>query len=157
MRIIRAEKIGQNSLPGHFRLLVSGPTGCGKTTWIENLIHSKRISKKFSRIYYIYPPDFESPPVDWDSWDSQNVTYVNYIPDLKFFHKLEADSLVVFDDNFEQVINNPLISKVMRIHARRKFSVILVTQMFYEQGKYSRVIKNQLSGLVYLEISATRK
>ena len=148
MRIIRAEKIGCNKLPDHFRLLVSGPTGCGKTTWIEKLIFSERISKPFSRIYYIYPEDFESPPVDWDKWDSNCVTFVNYIPDMKFFHEIEADSLVVFDDNFDDVINNPLISKIMRIHARRKFSVILVTQMFFEKGKFSRVIKNQLNGLV---------
>ena len=148
MRLIQAEKIGQNKLPDHFRLLVSGPSGCGKTTWIENLIFSNRISKPFTRIYYIYPSDFETPPVDWDQWDSHCVTFVNFIPDLKFFHRIEADSLVVFDDNFEEVANSPLISKVMRIHSRRRFSVILVCQMFFERAKYSRVIKNQLNGLV---------
>ena len=148
MRIFNGKIAGDNCLPDHFRMIISGPTGSGKTTYVESLLRSKRIRKKFTRIYYCYPDDFDEPPVDWGEWEDVMVTFVPYMPGKDFFKSVEKDSLVVFDDNFDQAIKNPAISQAMRVHSRRRFSVILITQMFYEKGQYSRVIRNQCSALV---------
>lgn len=148
MRQYCARIAGDNCLPEHFRMLVSGPTGCGKTTFVENLIKSDRLKVKPSRVYYCYPDDFDEPPVNWHEWNDILVTYVPSMPDIEFFKTIDKGSLVVFDDNFDQAIQNPSVCKAMKIHSRRKFSVILITQMFYEQGKHSRVIRNQLNALV---------
>jgi len=129
-------------------MIVSGPSGAGKTTWVENLIKSKRIQQPIKHIYYVYPDDFDEPPVNWHTWPDIVVTYVPYMPDIKFFKSVDMDSLIVFDDNFDQAIKNPSISQAMRIHSRRKFSVILITQMFYEMGPFSRVIRNQCNAVV---------
>lgn len=148
MRQYSARIAGDNCLPEHFRMLVSGPTGCGKTTFVENLIKSDRLKVKPSRVYYCYPDDFDEPPVNWHEWNDILVTYVPFMPDIEFFKTIDKGSLVVFDDNFDQAIQNSSVCKAMKIHSRRKFSVILITQMFYEQGKHSRVIRNQLNALV---------
>ena len=148
MRQYSARIAGDNCLPEHFRMLVSGPTGCGKTTFVENLIKSDRLKVKPSRVYYCYPDDFDEPPVNWHEWNDIVVTYVPFMPDIEFFKTIDKGSLIVFDDNFDQAIQNPSVCKAMKIHSRRKFSVILITQMFYEQGKHSRVIRNQLNALV---------
>lgn len=44
-----------------FRMLVSGSSGTGKTTFCESLLQS-HITSKFHQIYYVYPEEFEKPP-----------------------------------------------------------------------------------------------
>ena len=148
MRLYTARKVGNNCLPEHFRLLVSGPSGSGKTTFVEKLLTSDRLQYKPKHVYYCYPPEFDEAPVDWDKWEDTIVTFVPYLPDINFFKAIDKHSVVVFDDNFDQAIKSPVISQIMKIHSRRKFSVILITQMFYEQGSFARVIRNQLNGVV---------
>jgi len=148
MRLYNGTLVGNNCLPKHFRMIVSGPTGSGKTTWVENFLKSKRLQEPIKHIYYCYPDDFDSPPVDWDTWNDTVVTFVPFMPDINFFKSMSKDSLIVFDDNFDQAIKNPSISQAMRIHSRRNFSVIMITQMFYELGPFSRIIRNQLNAVV---------
>ena len=148
MRLYHAKLAGKNCLPDNFRILVSGPSGSGKTRFIEKLIRSKRIKKPFKHIYYCYPEHFEDVPVDWDKWDDIIVTFVPFLPDINFIKSIKENALLVLDDNFDQAIRSPAISQAMRIHSRRKFSMILVTQMFFELGPFSRVIRNQLNAVV---------
>jgi len=148
MRLFHGKLVGTNDLPEHFRMLVSGPSGSGKTQFVANLIRSKRIKKPIKHIYYSYPDHFDKPPVDWDTWDDIIVTYIPFLPDITFFRTMEPHSILVLDDNFDNAIKSPAISQAMKIHSRRKFSVILITQFFFEQGSYSRIIRNQLNAVV---------
>jgi len=53
------------------------------------------IRKKFSRIYYIYPYELETPPVDWDErFPDITVEFLTDIPDLQFFDSVENGALV---------------------------------------------------------------
>jgi hypothetical protein len=123
--------------------------GCGKTTFVEKLLHSNRIRKRFKHIYYCYPDHFDDTPVDWaENWTDTLVTFVPYIPDINFFRTMQTNSLIVFDDNFDDIIKSPAVAQALKIHSRRRFSVIIISQMFFELGPFSRVIRNQLSGVV---------
>ena len=148
MRLYRAQFVGKNQLPRNFRMLVSGPTGSGKTSFVEELIQSDRVEKKFENIYYCYPDHFEEPPVQWDNWPDVIVHYIPFIPDISFIKTIKKDSLLVFDDNYDQIIKNSAISSAMKIYARRNFSVIIITQFYYENGTFSRVIRNQMNAVV---------
>ena len=44
-----------------FRMLISGSSGTGKTTFCENLLESEMI-QKFKNIYYVYPEELDTPP-----------------------------------------------------------------------------------------------
>ena len=44
-----------------FRMLISGSSGTGKTSFCENLIESNLI-KRFKTIYYIYPEELDYAP-----------------------------------------------------------------------------------------------
>ena len=61
---------------------------------------------------------------------------------------MQKNSLIVFDDNFDDIIKSPAVAQALKIHSRRRFSVIIISQMFFELGPFSRVIRNQLSGVV---------
>jgi len=44
-----------------FRMLISGSSGTGKTTFCEKLLQSD-ITHKFRYIYYVYPEEFGKQP-----------------------------------------------------------------------------------------------
>ena len=67
----------------------------GKTTFIENLIKSNRIDRKFKTIYYVYPYHLFEPPVNWDSeFEDVNVEFMNELPTIKFFETAEKSSVL---------------------------------------------------------------
>ena len=72
-----------------FRMLISGSSGTGKTTFIENLLQSNRIDKDFSTVYYCYPYNLGDPPVEWHETLKCNVQYLTHLPDLRFFDFIE--------------------------------------------------------------------
>ena len=115
MRLYTAKIVGKNVLPEHFRLLVSGPTGSGKTSFVKKLIQSKRLSNEISHVYYCYPDIFDEPPVDWHDLPNLIVTYLPYIPDLNYIRNLKKGSLLVLDDNFENAIKSSSISSTLKI------------------------------------------
>lgn len=148
MRLYNAKIVGKNTLPENFRLLVSGPTGCGKTTFVKNLITSKRLKSKITHIYYIYPDSFDAPPVDWHTLPNLIITYCPFIPDHDFISNIKKNSLLVLDDVFDSAIKSRAISDALRIHSRRRFSMILITQNFFDSGKHSVSMRNQLNAVV---------
>ena len=148
MRLFHAKEVGSNCLPENFRMVVAGPTGAGKTSFVKQLIHSKRIKKPFKHIYYCYPDHFETPPIDWHKWDDVIVTYVPFIPDINFIKSIKQDSLLILDDNYDECIKSAAISAAFKIHSRRKFAIIIITQFYYESGQFARAIRNQLSAVV---------
>ena len=127
-----------------FRMLISGSSGTGKTTFIENLIQSSRIDKKFKNIYYVYPYELMEPPVDWDQkFTDINVEFMNELPDLKFFDTAKRDSLLVIDDLWVEACQNTSIVKSFKVFSRKMgISIIIVSQRFFSGGEAGREIRN---------------
>ena len=147
MRLYNAKIVGKNTLPEHFRLLVSGPTGCGKTSFVKKLIQSKRLKKKIRHVYYCYPDSFDEPPVDWHEIPDLIITYCPFIPDHDFIKNIKKGSLLVLDDVFDTAIKSRAISDALRIHSRRRFSMVLITQNFFDSGQHSVSMRNQLNAV----------
>ena len=71
---------------------------------------------------------------------------VEYIADLptyaSFWSEIKKDSLVVIDDLWSSACNNEHISNCFKIYSKKyKFSIAIVTQNFFEAGKYSQNIR----------------
>ena len=101
-----------------FRMLVSGSSGTGKTTFIENLIKSHRVDKKWKTIYYVYPYELGEPPVSWDvTFEDINVQYMTELPSLKFFDTAERNSLLVIDDLWSEACDSADIVKCFKVRS----------------------------------------
>lgn len=145
MRVVTADLISSNNFPHPFTCLITGSTGVGKTTFVENLIKSKRISNLkngFSSIYYFYPAELEHNPWDEDFEDIE-VSFHTSLPDGNFFRSVKENSLIVFDDDWYKLTKYEEFSKAFRVYARKySFSVIAISQCYYEGQKHGKSIRN---------------
>ena len=128
-----------------FRMLISGSSGTGKTTFIENLLKSDRIDREFSTVYYCYPHHLGDPPVDWHDTLQCNIEYLTHLPDLRFFDTAEPDSLLILDDLWTETCNSKdLIAAFKIISRKRRVSMIVVTQSYFSGGAEGREIRNNM-------------
>lgn len=126
-----------------FRMIISGSSGTGKTTFVEKLITSDRIDRKFAKIYYVYPFELGDPPVSWHGKTESNVEYLTELPDARFFDTAEKYSLVVLDDLWTETCKNPDLVKAFKIFSRKKnISMIAITQSYFSGGDTGREIRN---------------
>lgn len=128
-----------------FRMLISGSSGTGKTTFIENLLQSNRIDKDFSTVYYCYPYNLGDPPVEWHETLKCNVQYLTHLPDLRFFDSIEPDSLLILDDLWTETCKSSDLVAAFKVYSRKKkVSMIVVTQSYFSGGDEGREIRNNM-------------
>jgi len=118
-----------------FTMLISDPTGSGKTLWLIKLIKLKSSFPKPKKIYYFYG---EYQPI----FDS--------IEGVKFIRGLQEDVIeniggtptwIIFDDLMNDAINSQKVSDLFTKGSHHKnISVILLVQNFFAQGKQMRNI-----------------
>lgn len=112
--------------------LIAGPTGSGKTVFIEKVIKFQLLSPLPRRIVYCYgafQPLFNR---------MEGVEFVEGLPsDLHTFR----DALVVFDDLMSEICSDVRISKMFTKGSHhRNLSVIFIVQNLFYQGKEMRTV-----------------
>ena len=128
-----------------FRMLISGSSGTGKTTFIENLLKSNRIDKEFTTVYYCYPYTLGDPPVDRDQTLDCNIEFLTHLPDLRFFDTVEPDSLLILDDLWSETCKSKDLVAAFKVYSRKKkVSIIIVTQSYFSGGDEGREIRNNM-------------
>ena len=109
--------------------------------------------------YFGCGAQYSSDKLDWDK-TLKNVA-VNYhgkyfefsikfydnfsdgLPSAAFFGTLERNACVIIDDQFDEAIKEPCIRQAFKVDRRHsKFSIILITQSVFDNGKLSKGIRN---------------
>ena len=69
--------------------------------------------------------------LDWhETLPNVAVTYINGLPNTQFFGTVKPNSIVIIDDQFEDAIESPVISRAFKVDSRhQKFSIVLITQV----------------------------
>ncbi|GBO29614.1 hypothetical protein AVEN_268086-1 [Araneus ventricosus] len=88
-----------------FTMVMAGPTGCGKTYFVRDLLHCKRemfspVSDKIVWFYGIHQPLYDNIP---------EVTFVEGLP-LKFQEYLGKHTLFIIDDLMSHGANQKLLT-----------------------------------------------
>ena len=141
------EKIYDPRLVWPYSLLLCGPTGCGKTTWIVELLkrHEElclHTPKKLIWIYGVEQPDlFETIG---KIWFPHQCEFINgFLEDLLTCLEQMSDhgSLCIFDDVMNKVSSNSMISKLFtRGRTYLGCSLVLMLQNIFPKGTQSRII-----------------
>ena len=130
--------------------ILSGSSGIGKTTFAEMLILNQYFTKTIRHVFYFGGGQQQANRLNWhNEMEDVAVQYYEGLPSSSFFATIPKGSVVVIDDQFEEAINAPQIAKAFRMDRRHnEFSIILITQSIFENGKYAKCIRNNSEILV---------
>ena len=142
-----SKKIYDPRLVWPYSLLLCGPTGCGKTTWIVELLkhHEELCShtpKKLIWIYGVEQPDlFETIR---KIWFPRQCEFINGFPEdllTRLEQTSDRGSLCIFDDVMNEVSSNSMVSKLFtRGRSHLGCSLVLMLQNVFPKGTQSRTI-----------------
>ena len=135
-----------------FRMIISGSSQSGKTTFTEKLLANQHIFQKpVRRIVYCHPDYFSQRPVEWHTVLKIPVVYQAGLPSLNELCELESDTCVVLDDLYEESINSPAIDYLFRVlSGKKRINVIILSQRFYACGRFALNIRNNSNFLVMM-------
>ena len=131
-----------------FSMIVAGPSRCGKTYWVINLLLNakERIDPIPEKIVYCYAhwqPKYDvlKEHIDFVHWHEG-------MPSKSFLDEI-SNAIVILDDLMAESVND---TGIMGIFTKRShhqnISVILLMQNLYEQGKRSVTIQRNTQFLV---------
>ena len=145
-----------------FSMIVVGPTQCGKTYFVQQLLTKDCLeysSEKPVQIYWFYN--------QWQSrYDTlkralkKNIHFTQGLPDLsEDLHEInpEYHNLLVFDDLMSQAIDSPVLSRLFTQGRHRNASVILLLQNMFPKGKYNTDISRNAQYMVLFRSPSDRK
>lgn len=131
-----------------FSMIVAGPSRCGKTYWIINLLlnAAERIIPMPTKIVYCYT--HWQPKYDILKKRIPGVEWHEGMPTKPYLDEI-SNAILILDDLMGESVNNDLLMSIFteRSH-HQNISVILLMQNLYHQGKNSVSIARNTQYLV---------
>ena len=145
-----------------FSMLVVGPTQCGKTYFVEQLLTKNCIkypSKKSTRIYWFYN-QWQRCYATLQRTLGDEIEFAQGLPDLSEdlreinpkFH-----NVLVFDDLMSKATDSPVLSTLFTQGRHRNASVILLLQNMFPNGKFNTDISRNAQYMVLFRSPSDRK
>ena len=126
-----------------FRMILSGSSGAGKTHFASDLIRKNLFDNKIEFVYYFHPCYLDEAPVDWHETMTIPVSYQTGLPTVEQLTSMPQNSLIVLDDLMDKCVNSECIDHLFRvISGKRKLSVMIMSQNYFANGRFSRNIRN---------------
>lgn len=119
-----------------FTMMIAGPSSCGKTTFVKQMLLNKRkmFDVDFDRIIWCYSVSSSIPDIPGID------EFHNGVPE-SFENDKNEKILYVLDDLMDSVANNEAISNLYTKHSHHLgISVCLITQNLYQKGSQFRTI-----------------
>ena len=125
-----------------FSMLVVGPSQCGKTSFVEQLLKKNCIkypSKKQRRIFWFYN-QWQPRYASLQSTLSDEIVFTQGVPalseDLREINP-KFHNVLVFDDLMSKATDSPVLSTLFTQGRHRNASVILLLQNMFPKGKFN--------------------
>lgn len=132
------------------RFIIYGPSGTGKSTFIEKLIQNQKSLFGFS-----FDVIFINNGLENENHNIQNISTINYINNIDnaFIHGLNENlkNLLIIEDNMNKVTNDPIISDLFTKYSHHKnLTIILVLQNLFPKSKYMRDISTNATYIILM-------
>ena len=145
-----------------FSMLVVGPSQCGKTYFVQQLLTKKCIDfpeKKPLQVYWFFnqwQPRYD----EIKQVLKKKIRFTQGLPELsEDLHEIscEHNNVLVFDDLMAQAVDSPVLSRLFTQGRHRNASTILLLQNMFPKGKYNTDISRNASYDVLFRSPADRK
>ena len=145
-----------------FSMLVVGPTQCGKTYFVQQLLTKNCIeypSEKPTQIYWFYnqwQPRYDALKRAL----KKRIQFTQGLPDLsEDLNEInpEYNNILVFDDLMSQAIDSPVLSQLFTQGRHRNASVILLLQNMFPKGKFNTDISRNAQYMALFRSPSDRK
>lgn len=122
-----------------FTLCIAGPTSCGKSTFLKQLLttHSNQFSKKFAKILYCYGEAGSKPRES-----IPGVTYHRGMPE-EMNNPTKDHMLVIYDDLMVDGLkskNDQIVKIFVQGMHHQKISAVLIVQNLFFNSPHMRTI-----------------
>lgn len=119
-----------------FTCLISGPTGCGKTSLVKDILDKQLITPKPQHVLWLYAED---QPL---YHTMNNVFFHRGIPeDLEERFDPSKNNLVIMDDLMTQGNSDQRITRLFSVgSSHRNLSIIFIVHNLFDKGKEMRTI-----------------
>ena len=111
-------------------MAVCGPSCCGKTELILEMLLVGTFFPEFQTIYYFYQHDQPK----FQSLEKKLNIHFQHFPNFELISEWE-NCLLVFDDSCEEILNDKEFSKLATAGRHRNISVINVIHYLFQQSK----------------------
>lgn len=129
------------SLQSPFNMIVSGPSGSGKSVFVANLLRSNIISCKPKTIlwcYGVWQKEYENMPYSFHKG----------LPESE--HIEQGDAIMIIDDLMDET--SELVSKIFTKYGHhRNISCIFITQNLFPKNKHCRNLSLNAHYLVLMK------
>jgi hypothetical protein len=147
-------------------MCVAGPSECGKTRLIFDMLTSGTFYKPFDKVYYFYRhqqpiyEDFRKSVVNIDFIqinNSEDFDIINSIVEnIKGFVegtevKERYKTLMIYDDIAEEILKNADFSNLVTAGRHKNISIIFIKHNVFQQGKHSVTIDKNTTQLVLMK------
>ena len=145
-----------------FSMMVVGPSQCGKTHFVQQLLTQNCIDfpeKKPRMVYWFYSqwqPSYEAIQRALQ----KKIRFAQGLPELKDDLSnitLARNNILVLDDLMSQATDSPVVSKLFTQGRHRNASVILLLQNMFPKGKYNTDISRNATYKVLFRSPGDRK
>lgn len=127
-------------IPAGSPIMLSGPTGSGKTYWINRLLSNDMFTQKISSVLYcygVYQPFFDQMTVE-------NISFHEGVPDMSTIKELKKEGkfhVVVLDDLMEYIVKSIETQNLFTKYCHHyNISAIFITQNIFAKGPCARNI-----------------
>ena len=126
-----------------FTRMISGPSSCGKNTFVLNVLDSL---KQFDKILWC---NAEMNAIPKSLYNYNNLEVKKNIPEN--FDNVPHNSIIILDDLMLEAYNKNVCELFTKGSHHRNLSIILTTQNVFHQGKYARDICLNCKYLVFFK------
>ena len=149
-------------------MCVVGPSECGKTRLIFDMLTTDTFYQPFDKIYYCYRhwqaiynrfrksfSNIEFIQITGDNFDIIN-TLASETQSNTFQKGVDTDdnkykTLMIFDDVAEEILKNDDFSNLATSGRHKNISVIFIKHNLYQQGKHSVTIDKNTTHLILMK------
>lgn len=122
-----------------FTMIISGPTGCGKTMWVKKLIkNADTVSHPSPKNIYYFYGEYQAT-----FSEMKGVQFIQGLPE-ELISKIGSDNQpawIIIDDLMSESTNSQLVADLFTKGSHhRNLSIILLLQNFFTKGKEMRTI-----------------